>query len=151
MKSPEGRVAAGCLRSQITSGSGRLVTTCGGVMISDGVRAALKEEGSAAFVTQGASGPHLVATWNSYIEVVDSSTLVFPAGGYRETEQNLRSGSPVQMLIGGHVPQGVGYRLTGRAELEVDTPHHVRLKQRFPWSRAAVVLHVSGVEQVLGK
>jgi hypothetical protein len=74
-------------------------------VIPDALKAALKEEGSAAFVTQGPSGPHLVATWNSYI---------------------------------------------GRAELEIGTPHHLRLKQRFPWSRAAVVLYVSGVEQVLG-
>ena len=120
-------------------------------MIPDRLRAALREEGSAAFVTQGAAGPHLVATWNSYIEVVDASTLVFPAGGYRRTEENLRDGSPVQMIVGGHVPDGVGFRLAGRAELEVGTPNHVRVRQRFPWARAAVVLHVTGVEQVLGK
>src|SRR5512138_143178 len=52
-------------------------------MIPDRLRAALREEGSAAFVTQGPAGPHLVATWNSYIEVVDDGTIVFPAGGYR--------------------------------------------------------------------
>ncbi len=120
-------------------------------MIPDRLRAALREEGSAAFVTQGPAGPHLVATWNSYIEVVDGAdTLVFPAGGYRRTEDNLRGGSPVQMIVGGHVPEGVGFRLTGRATLEVGTPHHARVKQRFPWARAAVVVQVSGVEQVLG-
>ncbi len=119
-------------------------------MIPDRLRAALREEGAAAFVTQGADGPHLVATWNSYIEVVDAGTLLFPAGGYRRTEENLRRGSPVQMIIGGHVPEGVGFRLAGRATLEVGTAHHARLKQRFPWARAAVVVHVSGVEQVLG-
>ncbi|ABC83297.1 FMN-binding pyridoxamine 5'-phosphate oxidase-related protein [Anaeromyxobacter dehalogenans 2CP-C] len=120
-------------------------------MITDRLKAALREEGSAAFLTEGPRGPHLVATWNSYIHVVDDATLVFPAGGYRETETNVRSGSRVQMIIGGHVPEGVGFRLTGRAELEVDTPHHALIRQRFPWARAAVVLHVSEVEQVLGK
>ncbi len=119
-------------------------------MIPDRLRAALREEGSAAFVTQGPSGPHLVATWNGYIDVVDDRTLAFPAGGYRRTEENLRGGSPVQMIVGGHVPEGVGVRLTGRAVLEVGTPHHTRVKQRFPWARAAVVLRVTGVEQVLG-
>ena len=54
------------------------------------------------------------------------------------------------MIVGGHVPEGVGFRVTGRAALEVGTPHHARLKQRFPWARAAVVVHVSGIEQVLG-
>lgn len=120
-------------------------------MIPDRLKAALAEEGTAAFVTQGPAGPHLVATWNSYIEVLDGDTLVFPAGGYRQTEENLRGGSSVQMIVGGHVPEGIGFRLTGRAALEVGTPSHQRVKQRFPWSRAAVVLRVSSVEQVLGK
>lgn len=120
-------------------------------MIPDRLKAALKEEGSAAFVTQGPKGPHLVATWNSYIDVLDGDTLLFPAGGYRKTEENLRSGSAVQMIVGGHVPQGIGFRLAGRAELEVGTPNHQRIRQRFPWARGAVVLRVTSVEQVLGK
>ncbi len=119
-------------------------------MIPEAMRRALTQEGSAAFVTQGPAGPHLVATWNSYIEVVDDGTLVFPAGGYRTTEANLRAGSPVQMIVGGRVPEGIGFRLSGRAEVEVGTPHHGRVKQRFPWARGAVVLHVARVEQVLG-
>ena len=120
-------------------------------MIPERMKAALAEEGSAAFVTQGPAGPHLVATWNSYLDVVDADTIVFPAGGYRKTEENLRAGSTVQMIVGGHLPDGVGFRLTGRAELETGTPHHERVRRRFPWARAAVVLHVTGVEQVLGK
>ena len=120
-------------------------------MIPDAMKAVLAQEGSAAFVTQGPAGIHLVATWNSYIDVVDDGTLVFPAGGYRKTQENLRHDSTVQMILGGRIPDGVGFRLTGRAEIEVDTPRHARLRARFPWSRAAVVLHVASVEQVLGK
>lgn len=119
-------------------------------MIPDRLKAALKEEGSAAFTTEGPGGPHLVATWNSYIEVVGADTLLFPAGGYHRTEENLRSGSPVQMIVGGHVPAGVGFRLTGHAGLEVGTSNHQRVRQRFPWARAAVVFRVGSVEQVLG-
>ncbi len=120
-------------------------------MIPDVMKTALGEEGSAAFVTQGPAGPHLVATWNSYIDVVDDRTLIFPAGGYRQTEENLRSGSSVQMIVGGHVPGGVGFRLRGTAAIEAGTPHHARVRGRFPWARGAVVLHVDQVEQVLGK
>lgn len=130
---------------------GRQILVMEDATIPELLRAALREEGTAAFVTQGPAGPHLVATWNSYIEVLDPSTLIFPAGGYRRTEENLRNGSPVQMIVGGHAPEGVGFRLRGRAELEIGTPRHLRLQKRFPWSRAAVVLHVSGVEQVLGR
>ncbi len=74
-----------------------------------------------------------------------------PAGGYRKTEENLARGSPVQMIVGGHLPRAIGFRLTGRAALETGTPNHERVRRRFPWARAAVVLRVDSVEQVLGK
>ncbi len=119
-------------------------------LMTDAVRGVLAHEGSAAFVTQGEGGPHLVATWHSYIHVLDGQTLAFPAGGFRRTEENVRKGSPVQMIIGAKDPKGVGYRLSGRAEFQVDTPIHAQLRQRFPWCRAAVLLHLGQVEKVLG-
>lgn len=119
-------------------------------MISETIRSVLAHEGPAAWVTQGPEGPHLVATWNSYLQVLDDRTLVFPAGGYRKTEQNLKSGSGAQMIIGAKEPTGIGFLLTGRAELEVDSPVHAQLRTRFPWCRAAVVFRVAQVEKVLG-
>ncbi len=119
-------------------------------MITDAIRTVLNHEGPAAFVTEGPGGPHLVATWQSYLRVLDDATLAFPAGGYRRTEENLRAGSGVQMIIGAKQPSGIGFRLTGRAELVTGGPVHTKLKQDFPWCRAAVVLHVTAVEKVLG-
>ena len=119
-------------------------------MIPDELRAALAQEGSAAFVTHGADGPHLVATWNSYLHVLDGSTVAWPAGGYRKTEENVRAGSPVQMILGAKSPKGIGFRMWGRAEFQVGTPVHDQLKASFPWCRAAVLLHVTQVEKVLG-
>lgn len=119
-------------------------------MIPDELRAALAQEGSAAFVTQGPGGPHLVATWNSYILVLDDRTIAFPAGGFRKTEENVRAGSGVQMILGARIPKGVGFRLSGQAEFQVGTPAHEQLKGAHPWCRAAVLLHVTQVEKVLG-
>lgn len=119
-------------------------------MIPAELRAALAQEGPAAFVTQGSGGPHLVATWNSYILVLDERTIAFPAGGYRVTEENVRGGSGVQMILGAKDPKSVGFRLTGQAEFQVDTPVHAQLAASFPWCRAAVLLHVAQVEKVLG-
>ncbi|WP_242394464.1 pyridoxamine 5'-phosphate oxidase family protein [Anaeromyxobacter oryzisoli] len=119
-------------------------------MITETIRSVLEHEGPAAWVTQGPEGPHLVATWNSYIQILDDHTLAFPAGGYRKTEQNLANGSGAQMIIGAKAPAGIGFLLTGRAALEVDTPVHAQLRSRFPWCRAAVVFRVTQVEKVLG-
>ncbi len=119
-------------------------------MITDAVAGVLRQEGPAAFITEGAGGPHLVATWQSYIRILDAGTLAFPAGGYEVTEENVRGGSKVQMILGARQPEGIGFRLTGTAELQVDTPIHAQLKKDFPWCRAAVLLHVTQVEKVLG-
>ncbi len=119
-------------------------------MITDAVAGVLRQEGPAAFITVGAGGPHLVATWQGYIRILDADTLVFPAGGFRVTEENVRAGSGVQMIIGAKQPKGIGFRLTGKAEFQVDTPIHAQLKKDFPWCRAAVLLHVTEVEKVLG-
>jgi hypothetical protein len=122
-------------------------------MIDAAVRTALAAEGPAAFLTTGPGGPHLVATWQSYLDVLDDSTLAFPAGGYRVTEANLDGGSVLTMVIGsrgGAAGSGTGFRLTGAARLESGTPVHDRVRARFPWCRAAVVFHVTGVERILG-
>lgn len=120
-------------------------------MLNDTVKSVLASEGPATFVTTGSEGPHLAATWQSYIEVIDEETLLFPAGGYRQTEANVNAGSALQLILGGHVNgKGLGFRLTGTAEFQSGTPLYERVHGRFPWSRAAVVLHVTRVEKVLG-
>lgn len=110
-------------------------------------------EGSATFLTTGPGGPHLVATWQSYLDVVDDSTITFPAGGYRVTEENLKAGSPVQMVIGSRgaaAGSGAGFRLSGTASLESGNKAHERVRAKYPWCRAAVVFRVTKVEQILG-
>lgn len=121
-------------------------------MIDDAVKAVLSRESSAALVTAGAEGPHLVATWNSYIEVLSDDTVAFPAGGLRRTQANVEGGSPTQMIIGSRDEsgKGTGFRLTGRAEYQTGTPVHEQLRARFPWCRAAVVMQIERVEKVLG-
>ncbi|HYG59863.1 MAG TPA: pyridoxamine 5'-phosphate oxidase family protein [Symbiobacteriaceae bacterium] len=121
-------------------------------MIHDAVKAVLSQESSAALVTSGPNGPHLVATWNSYIEILTDDTIAFPAGGMKQTQANVEAGSPVQMIIGSRdqAGNGSGYRLAGQAEFQAGTAIHDQLKKRFPWCRAAVVMRISQVEKVLG-
>lgn len=120
-------------------------------MLDAAVLSTLKAEGPAAFVTNGPSGPHLVATWQSYLEVLDDARLAFPAAptGYHATEANLKAGSGCQMVVGSK-GDGQGFRLGGTAELQTDTAIHRQLRERFPWCRAAVVFTVAKVEKILG-
>lgn len=122
------------------------------MLINEEVKAVLSRESSAALVTVGVDGPHLVATWNSYIEVLDNDSFAFPAGGFHQTQANIAKGSHVEMIIGSRDEsgKGMGFRMAGRAEFQVDTPVHQRLKERFPWCRAAAVVKFEEVEKVLG-
>ena len=53
----------------------------------------LKTEGAATFVTVGRDGPHMVATWNSYLEQEGDDKFLIPVGGYYKTEDNIKAGS----------------------------------------------------------
>jgi hypothetical protein len=120
-------------------------------MIDAAVQAAFSEEGPATFATEGPDGPHLVATWQSYLLAVDATTLAWPAAGYQITEANLKAGSPLQLVVGSRVGKStVGFRLSGTAEVGRDHPAYALVKARFPWCRAALVLHVAAVARILG-
>lgn len=122
-------------------------------MLDAAIRAVLGTEGSATFATSGPGGPHLVATWQSYIQVLDDEALAFPAGGYRLTAANLECNPAVQMVIADkRGPEGpaIGFRLTGTAELQSGNALHERLKVKYPWCRGVVVMRVQQVEQILG-
>ncbi|HJV37612.1 MAG TPA: pyridoxamine 5'-phosphate oxidase family protein [Geothrix sp.] len=122
-------------------------------MLDATVLAVLEAEGSATFVTKGPEGPHLVATWQSYLDAVDATTLVFPAGGYRVTEANLSRDPSVQMIIGRQRSAegpAIGFRLSGTAEVQSGQALHERMKVKHPWCRGAVVMRVTKVERILG-
>ncbi|MCC6202306.1 MAG: pyridoxamine 5'-phosphate oxidase family protein [Gammaproteobacteria bacterium] len=118
------------------------------------IHAIAKHEGTATIVTLGPDGPHVVATWNSYLDPCDDETLLIPVGNYQQTERNINSGSDLTMLIGsrevaGKRGPGTGVRLRGRAEFEYQGARFERVKSRFPWARACLTFRVGSCEQLL--
>ena len=58
--------------------------------LNDKFRAVLAHEGVVTVLSWGATAePHLVNTWNSYLEIVDGDRILIPAFGYRQTEKNV--------------------------------------------------------------
>ena len=114
----------------------------------------LKYEGAATLVTDSIMGPHVTATWNSYMEIGSADQLLIPAGGLEKTEQNINSGSKLIMLIGskqvqGENGMGAGFRLTGEAEFVTEGEFFEKSKNRFPWMRAVVVFTIENAEQLI--
>ncbi len=111
-------------------------------------------EGAATLVTESSAGAHVTATWNSYMEEGNADQLLIPAGGLEKTEQNIKSGSKLRMLIGskqvrGKNGMGAGFRLTGTATFVVAGESFNKIKSRFPWARAVVVFTIEIAEQLI--
>jgi len=100
-------------------------------------------------VTSGDHGPHVVGNWGDYMRVlgIGADTLVFPAGHYRQTEQNLIKNNRVQVLIASRKVQGTrslgqGFLIVGTAEIVTSGQVSDAAKAKFPWARGALLIHV---------
>lgn len=102
-----------------------------------------------AIATVGADGPHLAATWGDYIRAlgVEDDVVLIPAGRLRTTEANLKANPRIELLLASRQIQraqgtGQGCVLSGTAELQTSGPAMDKVKARFPWARAALVVKV---------
>ena len=103
-------------------------------------------------VTSGDDGPHVVGNWGDYMRAlgIGADTLVFPAGRYHQTEQNLAKDNRVQLLVASRKVQGTrslgqGYLIAGTAEIVGSGDIADAVKKKFPWARGALVIHVEEV------
>jgi hypothetical protein len=108
-------------------------------------------------VTTGEGGPHVVGNWGEYMRTlgVRETTLVFPAGRYRQTEENLRRNNRIQLLVaskkvqGSRGGSGQGCLIWGRGEIVTSGKLVDEVKAKFAWARGALVVHVEEVQMQL--
>ncbi len=122
-------------------------------MIPEKLPQILEHECVAAIATQGEDGPHLVNTWNTYVQI-DGNTLLIPVGGMKQTEENLKRDDRVLMTLGSkHVEglrgPGAGFLLTGRGTISTSGARYERVKARFDWARAVLEIDVMSAEETL--
>lgn len=111
-------------------------------------------DGEVAIVTQGQDGPHVVNTWNSYVNVTQENKLLIPVGGMKQTETNLNQDNKVQLTIGnrevqGKMYKGAGFLVTGTADITDHGTEFDMMKEKFPWARATMEVAVNTAEQTL--
>jgi len=123
-------------------------------MIPEKLLEVFKYEGVVAIATQGEEGPHLVNTWNSYVQVTGDRGLVIPAGYMKTTEANIAKDNKVLITLasreveGNHGP-GIGFLIKGTAAFQTSGSNFEDVKQRFPWARAALVVTITSATQTL--
>ncbi|WFA09405.1 pyridoxamine 5'-phosphate oxidase family protein [Tissierella sp. Yu-01] len=111
-------------------------------------------DGEVAIVTQGIDGPHVVNTWNSYIHVSQDDKLLIPVGGMNKTEENIDRDNRVKLTIGSREVQGKNYKGTGfliigTAQFLKNGPDFDLISEKFPWSRATLLITINSVENTL--
>jgi hypothetical protein len=114
----------------------------------------LRHEGVAAIATLGAE-PHLVNTWNSYIQVTDGRQLLIPAGGMHQTQKNIVANPKVLLTVGAREVAGkqgrpgAGFLVTGTAEFLSGGADFDQVKAKFGWARAALKITIESAIQTL--
>lgn len=123
-------------------------------MISETLKDVLKDKNVVAIVTEGANGAHIANTWNTYIKVTEDERFLIPVGNMRQTEDNLKLNSAVQITLGspevqGKFAKGTGFLITGIAEIVNTGVEFNEVKKNFPWIRAILVVTAKSITQTL--
>lgn len=111
-------------------------------------------DGVVAIVTQGTDEPHVVNTWNSYIQVTSDNKLLIPAGFMNRTEKNIANNNKVQLTIGsrevqGKMYKGTGFFIRGTAKFLKDGAEFDKMKEQFDWIRAVLEITVENAVQTI--
>ena len=111
-------------------------------------------DGEVAIVTQGIDGPHVVNTWNSYVNVTPDGRMLIPAGGMNKTEKNIGENQLVKLTIGNREVQGLNYKgagflITGTAKFAKVGAGFNLIKAKFAWARAVLEITVETAIQTL--
>jgi Pyridoxamine 5'-phosphate oxidase len=114
----------------------------------------LKKDGVVAIATLGTEGPHMVNTWNSYIQVSEDGRLLIPAGYFRKTEANIAVNDKVLVTVGSSKVKGLngpgtGFLIKGTAAFVTSGSDFDAIKSRFGWARATLAITIDSATQTI--
>src|SRR5512137_2043475 len=123
-------------------------------MIPEKLLEVLKHDGVVAIATLGQDGPHMVNTWNSYVQITNDGRLLIPVGYMHRTEANIALNSQVLITLGsskvaGKQGPGTGFLIKGTASFRTSGPDFDVIKAKFAWARAALAVIILSATQTL--
>jgi hypothetical protein len=118
------------------------------------VKQALAKPSPVSLVTAGDDGPHLIGVWNDDVIFHDDHTLFLPVMGMRKTEENIRRGSSVALLIATRETvepgrAGIGFRITGEGTFHYSGPEYEAVATRFSSARAALMVTIEKIDRLI--
>ena len=122
--------------------------------IPEKLQEVLKKDGVVAIATLGPDGPHMVNSWNSYLQVTEDGRLLIPAGYFHQTEANIAHNNQVLVTtasskVPGLVGPGTGFLIKGTASFLWEGPEFDAMKARFTWARGVLSVKVEEATQTI--
>ncbi len=123
-------------------------------MFTNTFREVVSNEGVVSIVTCAGNEPHVVNTWNSYLELPDSNRLLIPAWKMRKTEQNTLQANTVLLTLGskevqGRMGPGTGFLLEGTARFVKSGAEFDAMKAKFPFLTRVLEVTVTALKQTI--
>ena len=115
----------------------------------------LTKEGVVSIVSRGIDEPHVVNTWNSYLEVTSDERILIPAYAMRRTEKNVNQNNKVKIALGSKEVlgykdyQGTGFVLEGTAKYLESGSDFDMMKQKFSFLTRVLEVTVTSAKQML--
>lgn len=111
-------------------------------------------EGVVSIVSWGKSEPHIVNTWNSYLNVTSDERILIPAAGMRRTQNNIEQNNKVKVTLGskevmGYNYPGTGFLIEGTAKYVESGTEFDMMKERFPFLSRVLEITVTSAKQTL--
>ncbi|TGE35604.1 pyridoxamine 5'-phosphate oxidase family protein [Desulfosporosinus fructosivorans] len=115
----------------------------------------LKKEGVVSIVSWGIDEPHVVNTWNSYLEVTSDERILIPAYAMRRTEKNVNQNNKVKIALGSKEVlgykdyQGTGFVIEGTAKYLESGSEFDMMKEKFSFLTRVLEITVISAKQML--
>jgi len=114
----------------------------------------INKEGVVSIVSSDNIEPHVVNTWNSYINVTSDERILIPAAGMRRTQKNVEQNNKVKVTLGskeimGYKYPGTGFLIEGTAKFVELGSEFDMMKEKFPFLSRVLEITVTSAKQTL--
>jgi hypothetical protein len=123
-------------------------------MFSEKFFEVIANEGVVSIVSWGNDEPHVVNTWNSYVNITADGRLLIPAAGMRKTQKNVGINNKVKVTLGsrevmGYKFMGTGFLIEGTAKFVESGSEFDMMKEKFPFLNRVLEITVTSQKQTL--
>lgn len=123
-------------------------------MLSEKFFKVIAQEGVVSIVSWGDDEPHVVNTWNSYVNISTDGRILIPAAGMRKTQKNVELNNKVKVTLGskdvmGYKFMGTGFLIDGTAKFVESGSEFDMMKEKYQFLSRVLEITVTSQKQTL--